>query len=87
MRASWAVRPGGLELTIAGAAGTATLRDGTLDLARGGSEPQRWIGAPPDAGDALRAFAARLRSRRLPRDGLAPAVRAQEVLEAAVPVG
>ena len=87
VRASWAVRPGGLELTIAGAAGTATLRDGTLDLARGGSEPQRWIGAPPDAGDALRAFAARLRSRRHPRDGLAPAVRAQEVLEAAVPVG
>jgi predicted dehydrogenase len=86
LQASWAVRPGGLELTVCGAAGTATLRDGVLEIARGTGEPQRWVGAPPDAGDAMRAFAARLRSRRLPRDGLAPAVRAQEVIEAAVAV-
>jgi len=87
VRASWAQRPGGLELTVAGSAGTATLRDGTLELARGGGEPQRWIGAAPDAGEALRGFAARFRARRLPRDGLAPAVEAQAVLEAAVRVG
>jgi predicted dehydrogenase len=86
LQASWVVRPGGLELRLSGAAGTATLRDGVLEIARGPGEPQRWVGAPPDAGDALRAFAARLRSRRLPRDGLASAVRAQEVIEAAVPV-
>ena len=78
---------GGLELVVAGSAGTATLRDGTLELARGGGEPQRWIGAEPDAGEALRGFAARLRARRLPRDGLDPAVEAQALLEAAVRVG
>lgn len=87
LRASWAERPGGLELRLAGSAGTATLRDGVLELVRGGGEPQRWIGAGPDAGEALRAFAARLRARRLPRDGLAPAVEAQAVLERAVRIG
>jgi predicted dehydrogenase len=87
VRASWAVRPGGLELAVEGSAGTATLRDGVLELARGSGEPQRWIGAGPDAGEALRAFAARLRARRLPRDGLAPAVEAQAVIEGAVRVG
>jgi predicted dehydrogenase len=86
LSASWAVRPGGLELAVAGEAGTAVLRGGTLELRRGGG-PERWVGAPPDAGEAVRAFAASLRSRRFPRDGLAAAVRAQEVLEAAVRVG
>jgi hypothetical protein len=86
LRAGWAERPGGLELRIAGSAGTATLREGVLELARGGGEPQRWVGAGPDAGEALRAFTARLRARRLPRDGLAPAIEAQAVLEAAVRV-
>lgn len=86
VRASWAVRPGGLELVVTGAAGTATLRGGTLELSRDGGVPERWVGAPPDAGEAVRAFAASLRRRRFPRDGLAPAVRAQEVLEAAVRV-
>jgi predicted dehydrogenase len=86
VRASWAVRPGGLELTVAGSAGTATLRDGVLELARGGGEPQRWIGPGPDAGEALRAFAARVRTRRRARNGLAPAVEAQAVIEAAVRV-
>jgi hypothetical protein len=85
VRASWAARPGGLELVVTGAAGTAVLRDGVLELDRGGP-PERWVGAPPDAGEALRAFAARLRTRRLPRDGLAPAIRAQAVIEAAVRV-
>lgn len=86
VHASWAVRPGGLELVVTGAAGTAALRGGTLELTRGGGAPERWVGAPPDAGEAVRAFAASLRSRRFGRDGLAPAVRAQEVLEGAVRV-
>jgi predicted dehydrogenase len=85
VRASWATRPGGLELVVSGSAATATVREGVLELIRDGGA-ERWVGAPPDAGAALRAFAARLRARRLPRDGLAPAVRAQERLEAAVPV-
>jgi predicted dehydrogenase len=86
VRASWATRPGGLELTITGGAATATVRDGALELAGGTGAPERWVGAPPDAGEALRAFAARLRARRFPRDGLAGAVRAQELIEAAVAV-
>jgi predicted dehydrogenase len=87
VRASWATRPGGLEVVITGAAGTATLRDGVLELDRGGLEPERWVGPPPDAGEAVRAFANRLRTRRFARDGLAPAVAAQALLEAAVRVG
>jgi len=87
LRASWAVRPGGFELVVNGASGTGCVRAGTLELVRGsGAEPERWIGAPPDAGEAVRAFAQSLRSRRFPRDGLRPAVRAQEALEAAVRV-
>jgi predicted dehydrogenase len=86
VRASWAARPGGFELAVTGAAGTATVREGTLELARDAGTPERWVGAPPDAAEALRAFAARLRARRFPRDGLSGAVRAQEVLEAAVRV-
>src|SRR5215216_3252805 len=87
VRASWVVRPGGLELVVAGAAGTAVLRDGVLELDRGGVTPELWVGAPPDAGEAVRAFFARVRGRRFARDGLAPAVRAQQVLEAAQRVG
>jgi predicted dehydrogenase len=85
VRASWATRPGGLEIVVTGSAGTATIRDGALELTHTGAE--RWVGAPPDAGEAVRAFAARLRAGRFPRHGLAAAVRAQEVLEAALPVG
>jgi predicted dehydrogenase len=86
LRAGWATRPGGLEIVVAGATGTATLRDGVLELTRELGMPERWVGAPPDAGESLRAFAARLRARRFPRDGLAPAVVAQRALEAAVPL-
>jgi hypothetical protein len=71
---------------VTGAAGTATLRGGTLELVRGGGAPERWVGAPPDVGEAVRAFASSLRSRRFPRDGLRPAVAAQEMLEAPVAV-
>jgi predicted dehydrogenase len=86
VRASWAARPGGLEVVVTGAAGTATLREGVLELDRGAGAPERWVGPPPDAGEAVRAFANRLRARRFPRDGLAPAVEAQALLEAAVRV-
>jgi predicted dehydrogenase len=87
VHASWAERPGGLEVVVTGGAATATLRGGTLELERETGRPERWVGAPPDAGEAVRAFAAALRARRLPRDGLAAAVRVQETLEAAVRVG
>jgi predicted dehydrogenase len=86
VRASWAERPGGLEVVVAGSTGSATLRDGVLELDRGRGEPERWIGPPPDAGEAVRAFANHLRARRFPRDGLAPAVHAQALIEAAVRV-
>jgi predicted dehydrogenase len=86
VRAGWATRPGGLALVVSGAAGTATLDGGVLVLTGDRGSAERWVGAPPDAGEALRAFAARLRARRFPRDGLAPAIRAQERLEAAVSV-
>jgi predicted dehydrogenase len=81
LRAGWAARPGGLEVVVEGSAGTAVLRDGVLEL---GAE--RWVGAPPDAGEAMRAFATCLRARRFPRDGLERAVVAQRVLEAAVAI-
>jgi predicted dehydrogenase len=86
VRSSWAVRPGGLEITVAAAGGTAALREGTLELRRDQGEPERWVGAPPDAGEAVRGFAEALRARRFTRDGLWAAVRAQEALEAAVRV-
>jgi predicted dehydrogenase len=84
LRASWVTRPAGLELSISGARATAVVRDGSLEIVSDTGSGERWIGAPPDAGDALRAFAVRLRSRRFARDGLAPAIRAQEALERAV---
>jgi hypothetical protein len=86
VRTSWAVRPGGLELVVSGSAATAVLHEGVLELDRGGGEPERWVGPPPDAGEAVRAFANRLRARRFPREGLAPAVQAQALLEAAIRV-
>ena len=79
VRAGWATSPGGLELEFAGSAATAILRDGVLELG-----DERWVGPPPDAGEAVRAFAACLRARRFPRDGLERAARAQHVLESAI---
>jgi predicted dehydrogenase len=87
LHAGWATRPGGLELVVAGAAGTAVLREGVLELVRGAGSAERWVGAPPDAGEAVRAFAVHLRAGRFPRDGLTRAVVAQQVLEAAVAFG
>lgn len=81
VRAGWATRPGGLELVVAGSAATAVLRDGVLELSG-----ERWVGAPPDAGEAVRAFASCLRTRRFPRDGLLRAVDAQHVLETAIAI-
>jgi predicted dehydrogenase len=79
LRAGWATKPGGLELSIAGSAGTAVLRDGVIELG-----DEAWVGPPPDAGEAVRAFAACLRARRFPPDGLERAARAQHVLESAI---
>lgn len=84
LRASWVTRPPGLELSVSGARATALLRDGSLELVSDSGSGERWIGAPPDAGDALRAFTARLRARRFGRDELVPAIRAQEALERAI---
>jgi predicted dehydrogenase len=87
VRASWVSRPARLELTIDGSRASAQLRDGTLELIAGAGAGERWIGAPPDPGESLRAFVERLRRRALPRDGLAAAIRAQEALERATRVG
>jgi predicted dehydrogenase len=87
VRAGWATRPGGLVLEVTGATGTALLHGGTLELRRSVGETERWVGAPPDAGESVRAFARALRARRFPRDGLGPAIRAQQALDAAVRVG
>ncbi len=87
LRASWVTRPAGLELLVSGARATAVLRDGSLEIVSDTGAGERWIGAPPDAGDALRAFTARLRARRFGRDELAPAIRAQEALERAILLG
>ena len=80
LRTSWVVRPGGLEVVINGTAATAALRDGTLEIAADLGTPERWVGAPPDAAEAVRAFLARLRARRLEDDGLRAAVTAHEVI-------
>ena len=87
VRASWVTRPAGLELTITGAHATAVIRDGTLEIVAEAGAGERWIGAPPDAGESLRSFAAKLRTRRLRLDGLTPVIRAHEVLERAVAIG
>jgi hypothetical protein len=84
LQTSWVTRPGGLELVIDGARASAVLQQGSLQLTDGTGSPDRWIGSPPDPGEALRAFAARLRTRSLPRDGLSDAIRAQEAIERAV---
>lgn len=84
VRAGWATRPGGLELVVTGAAGSATLRDGALELSRNAGPDDAWIGAPPDAGEAVRAFAVHLRARQFPRAGLVGAIHAQQLLETAM---
>lgn len=83
VRASWIVRPGGLELVINGTSATAVVRDGTLEVSADLGAPERWIGAPPDPAEGVRAFFQRLRSRRLDLKGLEAVVSAHEVLERA----
>jgi predicted dehydrogenase len=83
LRTSWIARPGGVELTINGARASAILRDGALELVADNGTPERWVGSPPDAGESLRAFARRLRSRRLDPRGLERAIAAQEAIERA----
>lgn len=84
LRTSWTSRPAGLELTINGALAAAVLRDGALEIVAEAGTRERWIGSPPDAGEAVRAFVRRLRTRRLDLDGLAGAIRAQETIERAM---
>jgi predicted dehydrogenase len=83
LRTSWVARPGGLEIIVNGTVATAALRDGTLEIAADLGAPERWVGAPPDAAEAVRAFLARLRARKLEDDGLRAAVTAHEVIERA----
>jgi predicted dehydrogenase len=83
LRASWVTRPGGLEVVISGASASAALRGGTLELVAADGTPERWVGAPPDAGEAVRAFVQSLRTHRFHRDGLADAIRAQAAIERA----
>jgi predicted dehydrogenase len=83
LRTSWVTRPGGLELILNGTVATASLRDGTLEIAADQGAPERWVGAPPDPAEAVRAFFHRVRTRRLDLDGLRGAVAAHEVIERA----
>jgi predicted dehydrogenase len=84
LRTSWVTLPAELELAVTGSAGSAVVRGGTLELAGSDGAPERWVGAPPDAGEAARAFIGRLRTRRLESDSLAAAIRAQEAIERAL---
>jgi predicted dehydrogenase len=86
LRVSQVVRPGGLEVVVNGSGATAVLRDGTLELAADHGAPERWVGAPPDPAEAVRAFLQRLRTRRLELNGLRDALAAHEVLERATAV-
>ena len=81
LRVSQVVRPAGLELIVNGAVATAVLRDGVLELTGEVGGPERWVGAPPDPAEAVRAFFARLRTRRLSLTGLQDAISAHEVIE------
>ncbi|HWE09816.1 MAG TPA: hypothetical protein VG325_10695 [Solirubrobacteraceae bacterium] len=83
LRASEMARPGGVELVVNGSSGTAALRDGTLELLSDQRAPERWVGAPPDPAEAVRAFLQRVRTRRLGLNGLQDAIRAHEVLDRA----
>lgn len=86
VRVSQIVRPGGLEVVVNGSAGTAAVRDGALELTGDHGAPERWVGAPPDPAESVRAFLQRVRTRRLEVNGLRDALAAHEVLERAVVV-
>jgi predicted dehydrogenase len=83
LRVSGMARPGGLEVVVNGTVATARLRDGTLELSADAGVPERWIGAPPDPADGVRAFLGRLRARRLDLTGLEDVVSAHETIERA----
>ena len=83
VRASLASAEPGLRLVVDGARAGAELVDGALVLREGAGSVQRWVGGPPDPGEPVRAFLARLRRRDFPRDPLAGVVRAQAVAERA----
>jgi predicted dehydrogenase len=83
VRASVATPGDGLRIAADGSRARAILSGGTLELRDADGDAQRWIGGPPDAGEAVRAFLERLRRRAFPRDGLAGVVRAQAIAERA----
>jgi predicted dehydrogenase len=77
LRTSLVSRRAELTIGLDGARTRARLRDGALELGDGVGDPERWIGGPPDPGEAMRAFVDRLRRRDFPREPLAGVVRAQ----------
>jgi predicted dehydrogenase len=83
VRASVATPGDGLRIAADGSRARAILSGGTLELRDADGDAQRWIGGPPDAGEAVRAFLERLRRRAFARDGLAGVVRAQAIAERA----
>jgi predicted dehydrogenase len=87
LRTSWVTRPASFELSVAGSSGSATVREGTLELSGADGMPERWVGAPPEAGMAVRTFLDGLRHRRLGRHGLEVAIRAQDTIERALRTG
>jgi predicted dehydrogenase len=86
VRASWAAAPGGLRIALDGATGSARIHDGSLELIGADGRVERWVGAPPDPGEAVRSFAGALRARRLEPPGLEPAIRAQQLIERAATI-
>lgn len=87
LRTSWVTRPAAFTLSLSGAAGSANVRDGTLELSGPDGAPERWVGAPPDAGTAVRGFLDRLRRRRFAGPGLEAAITAQATIERAFRTG
>ena len=83
VRASLAGTGEGVRIAADGARARAVLREGTLELRDADGDTERWIGGPPDPGEAVRAFLQRLRRRAFDRDGLAGVVRAQAIAERA----
>ena len=86
VRGSLAAHAPQLRLALQGSRTSAVLRDGSLELRDGAGSPDRWIGAPPDPGEPVRAFVARLRRREFPRRPLAGPARAQAIAEQAQPI-
>jgi predicted dehydrogenase len=83
LRASAASADAGVRITADGSRARAVIVDGVLELVDADGDSERWVGGPPDAGEAVRAFLDRLRRRAFPRDPLAGVMRAQATAERA----